>query len=207
MPGVGKGQVAAGRTGAGAEGATADTEATTAGLAAGLAAAFLAAGLAAAFLAAAFFAAGFFFAAAISTSLKVNEIQHNHYYTSGAPHRGITKALVTEAAEAASVNNPKPRTAHYPSDILPFAFQKNYFAYHQTAKQPLICCTCQPAKYLLLSVPRQRSARLILGDTGLKKILFFFEVDHLRHPRERIARSLIQHINTNLQTTTVSDKT
>jgi hypothetical protein len=86
--------------------------AATAFLATGfLAATFLAAGFfaATAFLAVGFFAA-VFLAAAISTSFKVNKVQHNHHYTFCIPQSGITEALETEAAEAApkTEKNPSP---------------------------------------------------------------------------------------------------
>jgi hypothetical protein len=62
-------------------------------------------------LAAGFFAAGFL-AAAISTSFKVNKVQHNHHYTFCIPQGGTTEALETEAASAAP---PKIKTIPLPA--------------------------------------------------------------------------------------------
>jgi len=36
------------------------------------------------------------------------------------------------------------------------------------------------------SIPVQSPAGLILDHTGLEEVLFFLEIDHLRHPRERL---------------------
>ena len=35
-------------------------------------------------------------------------------------------------------------------------------------------------------IPGQGAARLVFDDTGLEKIAFFLQVDHLAHPGERI---------------------
>ena len=40
-------------------------------------------------------------------------------------------------------------------------------------------------------IPRQRAARLVFGNAGFEEILFLLEVDHFRHPWERIRCSLI----------------
>jgi hypothetical protein len=40
-------------------------------------------------------------------------------------------------------------------------------------------------------IPGQRATGLIFGDTGFEKVLLLLEIYHLRHPRERIGRTLI----------------
>lgn len=47
---------------------------------------------------------------------------------------------------------------------------------------------------------------MILRDAGLKEVLLLLEIHHLGHPRERIGRSGIQSIQTNLVAPTVADE-
>src|SRR5256885_17029589 len=50
-------------------------------------------------------------------------------------------------------------------------------------------------------IPAQRAAGLILDYPGLEKVLLLVEVDHLRHPRERVVGLVEQRVDADLLTT------
>jgi len=56
-----------------------------------------------------------------------------------------------------------------------------------------------------VSIPGQRAAGLVFDDAGLKKVTFFFQVDHFAHPRERVFLMGEQSVQADLGGAAVGD--
>src|SRR3970040_1274220 len=55
-------------------------------------------------------------------------------------------------------------------------------------------------------IPAQRAARLVLDDPRLEEVALLLQVDHLAHPRERVARPRVQRVEADLLAAAVGDE-
>src|SRR6516162_279483 len=55
-------------------------------------------------------------------------------------------------------------------------------------------------------IPAQCATGLILDDARLEKVLLLLQIDHLRHPRERVVRLVEQRVDADLLAAAVGDE-